>query len=612
MPISLLPGLTAALAETARQLANWERLAPLEEQILRRGRGAFLVRWFGPLVPEKRLGLHIGIFNIEELKGRYELVRRSMPSRATALNLTGPLAGIAGVAIGMTMSLPGSILLAPYLHDLFDLLDDAWWKTPATLLYTVLGNWVMPVLGPLASGAVGIPVLGALAIGSVLGGDPSVRGSYELLGSAAMMIDAFLGFWAQIAGPLDQIRNPVVRAMVEIAQRFAELFAQLLGFVSIVVVHVLPLVPHMVAQFRALKDLGEAIFAVVSDAVTSLVSALMAPFVAGFGIEAFLRGLFAVFAALPGKIIDAVAALIDDSKLELQFVALRIKIRLGLWIIGLADRIVAAWKETPLSKLIERLKVLNALRPEITEEFLTIHSMPAEKGTDWDDIEATLRSRWINVLQGTIGPTVGDRLADTIAAVRAVKIPGLPDLTIPELPTLPSLPDASKFKLENRSPATVDFGAEATRLWTEAKASEAIRRLPTAITRRPVSAFKDLLAANPAPSAPDVRALSMRDAIYLAVGRVLPAALRVHAPALREAFDALDCKIHDMDPTAGPLPDHPQIELRDSGLLRPVVGMLTIRSQGGFAPDLRVFSDLVMAALQQQTYRAANSAVGAF
>jgi hypothetical protein len=104
----------------------------------------------------------------------------------------------------------------------------------------------------------------------------------------------------------------------------------------------------------------------------------------------------------------------------------------------------------------------------------------------------------------------------------------------------------------------------------------------------------------------------MRDAIYLAVGRVLPAALRVHAPALREAFDALDCKIHDMDPTAGPLPDHPQIELRDSGLLRPVVGMLTIRSQGGFAPDLRVFSDLVMAALQQQTYRAANSAVGAF
>jgi hypothetical protein len=60
------------------------------------------------------------------------------------------------------------------------------------------------------------------------------------------------------------------------------------------------------------------------------------------------------------------------------------------------------------------------------------------------------------------------------------------------------------------------------------------------------------------------------------------------------------------------LPDHPQIELQDSGLLRPVVGMLTIRSQGGFAPDLRVFRDLVMAALQQQTYRAANSAVGAF
>jgi hypothetical protein len=52
----------------------------------------------------------------------------------------------------------------------------------------------------------------------------------------------------------------------------------------------------------------------------------------------------------------------------------------------------------------------------------------------------------------------------------------------------------------------------------------------------------------------------------------------------------------------------PQLELSDSGLLRPVVEVLTIRSSGGFAPDLRAFRDLVVEAMERQTYLAPDAA----
>jgi hypothetical protein len=101
----------------------------------------------------------------------------------------------------------------------------------------------------------------------------------------------------------------------------------------------------------------------------------------------------------------------------------------------------------------------------------------------------------------------------------------------------------------------------------------------------------------------------LRDAVYAAVGRVLPAALRLQAPKLREYFDKLDDKIYQTAPTAGSLPEPPQLELADSGLLRPIVEVLAIRApNNAYAPDLRAFRDMVRAAMVNQSYMAADTA----
>jgi hypothetical protein len=104
------------------------------------------------------------------------------------------------------------------------------------------------------------------------------------------------------------------------------------------------------------------------------------------------------------------------------------------------------------------------------------------------------------------------------------------------------------------------------------------------------------------------REMQMRDAIYLAVGRVLPPALRVHAPRLQALFGRIDAILYGVEEPPGPAPELPQLDLPDSGRLRPVVGMLTIRSRGGFAPDLRAFRDMVVNAMERQTYMAPDAA----
>jgi hypothetical protein len=93
----------------------------------------------------------------------------------------------------------------------------------------------------------------------------------------------------------------------------------------------------------------------------------------------------------------------------------------------------------------------------------------------------------------------------------------------------------------------------------------------------------------------------LRDLIYLAVGRVLPAALRIYAPDVRKAFDLLDEEVYgeEREPLAQPM-----LDLADSGRLRPIVELLSVRSEGGFAPDVRAFRDLLFEELEGRTYLA--------
>ena len=628
MPIALFPDLARALTVAARRLALWDRLAPLEEQLLRRARGTFLVRWFGPLVPEYRLNLHIAIANIGALRGRLAQARASMPGPEADMNLLRPMAAIGGTLIGAALS-PTSMFAVFFI--LMDDVTTSFWMVVPQVVLSLQRALTVSGVGIGLAVFVALPALVALAVGNAIGSNRTLRATYSLMGDLAMMLDAFLTFWEQLTGPVANIRNPMLRAIMGLMDRVAHLFAQVLGFVSLIVVKVLPLVPSLVEQWRLIKALGVEALAVASDAVTGIADAALAPFGEG-GIWDVILGLFRALMALPDKIIGEVTFLVNASMLELGYALDALTGKLTGFVAGLAGRIVAAFAETPVGQLVARITEIAALMPAIGAAFADIGrgvpAVPSGAGGGPGraaQIQATLRSTETRLIMAAVeaaggllpgeragkavGFDLGPVLANVIGAGRMLTLPDRPVIAIPAFPDLPTLPDTAALHSRIGAPAPRDLSHDAVQLLADAQQAEGARQLPAALTRRPRSAFGALLTENAVPTRPDATQLMLRAAIYAAVGRVLPAALRLHAPHLRDYFDKLDRKIYDIAPTAGPMPENPQLELQDSGLLRPIVTMLAIRApEGSYAADLRAFRDMVTAALRSETYRAADAA----
>lgn len=616
MPILLLPELAAGLRKLGTQLGGWPRLTEIEELLLRRARGAFLVRWFGRGVPERQLSLLIVIANIDALRERYALVKQSMPGPLPPMTLLRPLAGMAGFATGLFFSLSGVFLFAPHIRRMFEILTDSWWREPATLFYSVVLNWIMPLLNPVLVVGLGVPFLVGWALAMALGGDRESRAIVRLMGDAAMMVDAFLAFWDQVTGPVERIRNPLVRAIVTILHRFAGLYAQVLGFVAVLVVKLVPLIPSLIEQFRAAAELGRAVLATITDITGGFVDALMAPFNARGGLFAVLMSVFDAIMALPGQLVQRIREAIADTLVEFSLAYAAFNRMVADYVEGLGGRIVEAFKQTLVGQLIDRIKTLLALVPQVAVAFASSAGSGGGGGgggsgkpTDLDELDRTLRSRkarWAT--GGVFGEGVSENIADLLQAVRDISLPTLPSFELPALPSPPTLPDVPALRSSIGLPGPIDFAGEAARLLERAQAEQSARPLPEEILRRPRSAFaaeRDRLhAIGPQLTEQDRR---LRDLIYLAVGRVLPPALRVHAPKVRAMFDELDQRIFGGAPPA-PAEDLPQLELPNSGRLRPIVQQLTIRSRGGFAVDLRAFRDFVVDAMTAQTYVAPDAA----
>lgn len=608
MPIALYPELTKTWTKIGASLSPWERLTTLEEQLLRRARSAFLVHWFGPGIPERRLSLLIFIDNIAEFRARYALVKRSMPGASPEMNLLLPLAGMAGLAAGMFFSPSGIFLVAPYIHELFELLTDGWWGPPASMMYSLVLNWVMPLLGPGLMIGLGAPLFLAFALGAALSGEQRSRAIVRLLGDSAMLIDAFLEFWRQVSGPEEKIRNPLVRAVVVVLRRFAALFAQVLGFAALLVTRLLPLIPNLIAQFRAALSLGRAVTATLVDIARGFIDSLMTPFTQGRGIRRIFSSIFETFSALLPLMMTHITATLSDMISDLRNAYDFFNQALTRYIAGISDRLASAFKQTPVGRMVNRITALVQLVPRLRRVFRNIPEGAAGEPTDWGAVDENLRGWWNALAGGVVGPGLGERVADLIQTIRGIRLPSPPSLELPPLPSAPRMPDSPALRAEIGLPGPIDFSAEARRLLNNARATQA--PVPASLLSRPTS----VLAAERArlqalgPPVLSEREIQLRDIIYLAVGRVLPPALRIYAPRLHTLFQRMDTLLYNRPaPTQSAPEELPQLDLSAPVRIRPKVQILTIRSNGGFAPDLRAFRDLVVEAMERQTYLSPNA-----
>ena len=281
---------------------------------------------------------------------------------------------------------------------------------------------------------------------------------------------------------------------------------------------------------------------------------------------------------------------------------------------NLKARIVEMFEQTPLGQLLERITQLLKIMPVVNLAFGAMPGPPppppppssawynrlgrALKGAGkWVATEAADELYLGDILEG---------IDDVTAAAGRLAIPSFPDVSVPALPTMPSLPDTAALRAGISPTTEIDLSATRDALMEDARRRSGEMPLPDELRRMPRSAFAGERRRLEAMGRPVIseRESQLRDMIYAAIGRVLPPAMRIHAPAVRSMFDELD---HYINGAAAPdehAPELPQLDLADSGRLRPQVRMLTIRSNRGMPADLRAFQTMLVEALGQRQYYA--------
>jgi hypothetical protein len=606
VPIALLPELTAALSRAARALHPWSRLAEIDERLLRRAKSAFLVHWFGTGVPEKQLSLHVAIGNMAALQERYLLVKRSMPGAPPELNLLGPLSGIAGLLVGFALSPTGLILVATQIDEITTALGLGGGAGTGVLamLLLVLTSMVLPILGP------GLFLYGGLA--AVAGNERTTRAIYLLLGELAMLLDATVRLWDVITGPRSEVRNPLLRRILDLLDRFAGLFVQVIGCVAFFIVRVARLLPWLADQFRALGSLLGSVWEALQDIFHDFLPTLLDPFSGRRSPLAIIETVLDTISALPALMLQSITELVEDATTDVIAAFGAITTAIEGFVGGLTERIGDAFAETALGQLLQRIETLLEMMPAVIEAF---RAGPGPKKKEEEEESPVLDFFLFGItdgLLGGIGPIRGS-VPDLVESLGTLPVPGFPEIEVPEFPSPPTTADLEEIMRRIGEPAGLDTEALTERLRDEAEAAEL--GVDSSILADPASAFAQDRAALEALGRPELRRGGadllpglllgderLRDLIYLALGRVLPGALRVHAPQVRELFDAFDERVYGLEPEAPP--EHPMLDMGDSGRLRPVVGLLRIVSPGGFAPDLRAFRDVLVEQLEGLTYLA--------
>ena len=236
-----------------------------------------------------------------------------------------------------------------------------------------------------------------------------------------------------------------------------------------------------------------------------------------------------------------------------------------------------AFTLTPMGQLAGRVRRVMDLLSAFVVAYKRAPNAPAEDSGE--PIQKTLRSWWLQDLSGG----VSGRVAGILDWIDRFSLPPFPALPAASVPTLPSLPDLGVIQRAHPLPSVPDTGRLIDELAAGAWAKQRILPTPPELLRSPASVFaseqRRLEAAAPLPSfrMDDVR---LRDLIYIAVGRILPPALRTYAPDLRALFDRIDEGVYRAKPltneqrAAQPQLLLPTPDLADSGKLRPVIGNL--------------------------------------
>ncbi len=578
MPLALLlQEVGSTLNAGTRRLAGWSQLVELEELLIERARSAFLVRWFGSRLPLTGLNLSAVIVNIDDLNARYRAAQRSVPSSERGPNLLEPFAGLAGMLVGVMLSPVGAVTGVSLL---FRFAGFSVKTFLAALLWLALPTLV--ILVPRAGLLLGILLGGGSAAFGLSGGiadRADQRGVFDFMGSLARLLNSASELIAQMVGPRSEVRNPLLRRVLELMDRFADLVPQALGALAFVVTRVAPLLPQLAAFAVAVLELVDAVKVVFLEIVTGFQARVQSLLHGALSPQRFMRRLVELImtgatalVAPGGALLSALSQLLP----QLTRTWSAIEGAFSRYLTAQGARIRRTFRESFL------MVVVNALKEQITVA-RTEFARPAAGGSSSGGGS------------GTPGLALG----------------AFP--SFPTAPTLPDLPDASALltaagaaTTPTLSVATIEgaaAGALAARGGPRFVLSDE-SRLAVDRARRPRSVFPAerrtldrSLGVTPTAALALTRTqlTELGTGLRVVVGRIMPPELRVYADELDDLLTSVSDFIFDERTPERTLPVQ---DLRDNGRLRATVGKLRIHVVGGTSGDAGEFHNLLTPRLQ--------------
>jgi hypothetical protein len=553
MPLSvLLSGYFGEFDRGMRPLAPWQGLTERFELVVSRLRSAYLVRWFGAGIPTSGITVRATIVNSDELRTRWlgiggDRNRRPGPPDQ---NLLEPLLGTTGLIAGALAAPLNAMLLAPLVWRLF---DGALFKTAAVLNWLTFGGLFTALLplGALAV-ALGLPLLANTA---------DARSAYELLGALAALAVPLAAFWNQVTGPRALVRNPLLRAVLDLLDRVAAAAIQLVGVTAVLVVRVAPLLEPLVAGARATKDAALALIDMIRVSVVSTVDGVHGWWSGRSSPLAVLRGVV----RLVTRLFDAVPRIVAATGTKMLSLLRFDVLVTGMALAGALSTVRGAVRsqtvEHPtvrwLRSFLQSIAALRAWRRRTTP--------PAAAPSPPGLVGRTARSLGTALLRRTGMPATVPQLALPASLFPLLAPPGLSLLDTSRLLTA-GRPRPGGAPLAGRTPPSVFGGA-----WRELQ-----RESESAESR--------------------VRAIAAADYLQRLAPLVEHRAGQLAGPPMASVLPLLDDALERLEHAlrSDRSRRHPTRLLEAPREMRPVIGRLVVRAEAGAGARPR-FEDFVVA-----------------
>ena len=584
MPLALLlKNLAGTLATAARTLTPWLEIVALESIVVERARSAFLVHWFGFRLPFDGLNLRAVIVNVEALDRQFLAAQRSVPVSAGAPNLTSPLLAFAGTVAGMAISPVGAIAGIRMLWRSSEL--------SLSLLLKVFAWFLLPVL--LGFGMVVAPVgttvlvgggLGAAGFGfglfAALGDRREEHAAYDLLGALARFFNASLVLLDQLHGPRSEVRNPLLRRVLEVADRMAALFAQALGAIAVLIVWIGPVLRPAARLLTGLGALASSVFAVLGQTVDALMGTFTAMKTGALALPPVIARVTAVAKRQAPIAQKAATAQLDLLAAAFGKVGERLGTALDGFVTAITDFLAALFAGHPTGIVVQ------ALRKEI-DLITAAFALPAAP------------------------PAPGAKTGPSPLEPLLAALPELPPVA---LPSLPSLPDTARLRRELGASTVPPLTGASIRRYAGEIGPSSIDTPPIKLGEDATKALEGV-AKQPSilrPQLPPTAALTLnaeqlarfREAFSVIVGRVLPPELRgTGTEQLAKVFAAVDQKVYGADERKIDADKLPVLDLPETDRLQPVVPRLVLRTKGTTLGEARRFQAQLIERLQRQSYR---------